>query len=83
MPKPLSLDIRRRFQSLLADGVSGREAARRLMISAASASRRGQNLRPTHQRNREYRRPLHPRRMLELSRRGWIRSNINSKCFKE
>lgn len=44
MPKPLSLDIHRRFQSLLADGVSGREAARRLMISAASASRLGRRI---------------------------------------
>ena len=39
MPKPLSLDIRRRFQRVIEDGLSGREAARRLVIRAASASR--------------------------------------------
>lgn len=39
MPRPLSADIRERFRRLFEDGLSGREAARRLMISAASASR--------------------------------------------
>lgn len=39
MPAPLSLDLRRRFQRLIEDGLSGREAARRLMISAASGAR--------------------------------------------
>lgn len=52
MPKPLSLDIRRRFQRCLEDGLSGRESARRLLISAATASRlarkiaRGSSLKP-------------------------------------
>lgn len=52
MPKPLSADIRDRFRRLFEDGVSGREAARRLMISAASSSRlagrlkRGASLQP-------------------------------------
>ena len=32
MPAPLSLDIRRRFQRCIEDGLFGREAARRLMI---------------------------------------------------
>ena len=44
MPKPLSLDIRRRFQRCLEDGLSGREAARRLLISAATASRLGRKI---------------------------------------
>lgn len=39
MPAPLSLDLRRRFQRYLEDGLSGREAARRLMISAATGAR--------------------------------------------
>ncbi len=39
MPAPLSLDLRHRFQRLLEEGLSGREAARRLMISAASGAR--------------------------------------------
>lgn len=41
MPKALSLDLRHRFQRCLEDGLSGREAARRLLISAATASRLG------------------------------------------
>lgn len=44
MPAPLSLDIRRRFQRLIGEGLSGREAARRLLISAASASRLGRKI---------------------------------------
>lgn len=44
MPKPLSLDIRRRFQRYIEDGLSGREAARRLLISAATASRLGRKI---------------------------------------
>ena len=39
MPAPLSLDIRRRFQRCIEDGLSGREAARRLMISPATGAR--------------------------------------------
>ena len=39
MPQALSPDLRRRFQSYLSEGLSGREAARRLRISAATASR--------------------------------------------
>jgi len=54
MPKPLSLDIRRRFQRYIEYGLSGRAAARRLLISAATASRlarkirRGESLAPAH-----------------------------------
>jgi len=52
MANPLSADIRERFRRLFEDGLSGREAARRLMISAATASRlarrlkRGASLQP-------------------------------------
>lgn len=45
MPNPLSADIRSRFEVLFAQGFSGREIGRRLMISAASASRLSQKLR--------------------------------------
>jgi transposase len=44
MPQPLSVDLRRRFQAYLAEGLSGREAARRLRISAATASRLGRRI---------------------------------------
>ena len=44
MPNPLSVDIRTRFERLFAEGLSGREIGRRLMISAASASRLSQKL---------------------------------------
>ena len=44
MPKPLSLDIRQRFQRYISDGLSGRAAARLLLISAATASRLGQKI---------------------------------------
>lgn len=44
MPMPLSLDIRRRFHRCIEDGLSGREAARRLMISPATASRLGRKI---------------------------------------
>lgn len=44
MPQPLSLDIRRRFQRCIEGGLSGREAARRLLISAATASRLGRKI---------------------------------------
>ena len=39
MPAPLSLDLRRRFQRYIEDGLSGRESARRLMISPATGAR--------------------------------------------
>ncbi|WP_282130170.1 hypothetical protein [Roseobacter litoralis] len=45
MPNPLSTDIRTRFERLFAEDLSGREIGRRLMISAASASRLSQKLR--------------------------------------
>jgi transposase len=45
MPKPLSDDIRSRFRRLFDEGLSGREIGRRLMISAASASRLAQKIR--------------------------------------
>jgi transposase len=44
MPNPLSADIRTRFEALFAKGLTGREIGRRLMISAASASRLSQKL---------------------------------------
>lgn len=45
MPNPLSADIRTRFRILFEQGLSGREIGRRLLISAASASRLSQKLR--------------------------------------
>lgn len=45
MPNPLSADIRIRFRRLYDEGLSGREIGRRLMISAASASRLAQKIR--------------------------------------
>lgn len=45
MPAPLSLDLRRRFQRHIEDGLSGREAARRLMISAATGARLARRVR--------------------------------------
>lgn len=45
MPKPLSADTRDRFRKLFEGGLSGRKAARRLLISAATASRRARRLR--------------------------------------
>ena len=44
MPNPLSADIRARFEVLFSQGLTGREIGRRLMISAASASRLSQKL---------------------------------------
>lgn len=44
MPNPLSADIRARFEVLFAQGLTGREIGRRLMISSASASRLSQRL---------------------------------------
>lgn len=45
MPNPLSADIRHRFRQLFDKGLSGREIGRRLLISAASASRLAQKIR--------------------------------------
>ena len=45
MPAPLSLDIRCRFQRCIEDGLSGREAARRLMISPATGARLAKRVR--------------------------------------
>jgi transposase len=45
MPAPLSLDIRLRFQRCIEDGLSGRAAARRLMISPASGARLAKRIR--------------------------------------
>jgi len=45
MPAPLSLDIRRRFQRLIEEGLSGRAAARRLLVSAATGVRLAAKLR--------------------------------------
>ncbi len=39
MPTPISLDIRRRFAVLIDQGLSARQAARHLMISAATGVR--------------------------------------------
>ena len=44
MPNPLSDDVRARFEMPVAEGFTGREIGRRLMISAASASRLSQKL---------------------------------------
>jgi len=44
MLNALSADIRLRFETLYREGLSGREAGRRLMISAASASRLAQRI---------------------------------------
>ena len=44
MPNPLSIDIRRKFQRYIEEGLSDREAARRLLISAATASRLGRKI---------------------------------------
>ena len=45
MPAPLSLDLRDRFQLYILEGLSGREAARRLRISAATGCRLAQKVR--------------------------------------
>lgn len=45
MPAPLSLGIRRRFQRCIENGLSGREAARRLMISPATGARLAKQVR--------------------------------------
>ncbi|WP_310619957.1 hypothetical protein [Flexibacterium corallicola] len=45
MPAPLSRDIRVRFRRLIKADLSGREAARQLMISSAAASRLARKVR--------------------------------------
>ncbi len=66
MPNPLSADIRSRFRQLFDEGLSGREIGRRLMISAASASRLAQKIRqgvsldPVPNRRKTGRRRLAP-----------------------
>lgn len=45
MPAPLSLDLRHRFQLCIEEGLSGREAARRLRISAATGARLARKVR--------------------------------------
>ena len=44
MPNALSADVRSRFRKLYDEGLTGREIGRRLMISAASASRFAQKI---------------------------------------
>lgn len=45
MPAPLSKDLRSRFARLIRDGLSGRAAARRLQVSAATGGRWAQKIR--------------------------------------
>lgn len=45
MPNALSADVRSRFCRLYSEGLRGREIGRRLLISAASASRLAQKIR--------------------------------------
>lgn len=45
MPAPLSQDLRRRFRRYVEDGLSAREAARRLLISAATGVRLARRVR--------------------------------------
>ncbi len=45
MSAPLSIDLRDRFRKLIEAGMRGREAARRLLISPATASRPGRKVR--------------------------------------
>ena len=45
MPAPLSMDVRRRFARLVGDGMSGRAAADRLMISASAGVRLARKVR--------------------------------------
>ena len=66
MPNALSADVRSRFRKLYDDGLTGREIGRRLMISAASASRftqkikRGVSLDPLPNRRKTGRGKLAP-----------------------
>lgn len=45
MPAPLSMDVRRRVARLVKDGMSGRAAAERLMISASAGVRLARKVR--------------------------------------
>ena len=45
MSAPLSLDLRDRFRKLIEAGMSGREAARQLLVSPATASRLARKIR--------------------------------------
>ncbi len=45
MPVPLSMDLRERFARLVKGGVSGREAAHRLQLSAATGTRWARDVR--------------------------------------
>lgn len=45
MPAPLSMDVRRRFARLIEEGMSGRGAAARLMISPATGTRLARKVR--------------------------------------
>lgn len=76
MGKSLSLDIRERIVSLVDEGLSCREAARRLRISAASAVR-------IMQRNRQTGGVLaapqgRPRRCKLDRVSGWLKSRIEA-----
>jgi len=81
MAKPLSMDLRERVLATIAGGVSGRQAAERFGVSAASVSRwRMRELakgRRTHRQwslgcYRSHRRHLHPRGIYKLLRRRRI-----------
>lgn len=45
MPTPLPKELRARFARLIGEGPAGREAARRLQISAATSGRWGRQIR--------------------------------------
>lgn len=47
MPAPLPKELRDRFARLIEDGLSGREASRRLQVSAATGARWAQQIRKT------------------------------------
>ena len=45
MPAPLSSDLRQRFEALVLSGLTGAEAARRLMVSPATGARLARKVR--------------------------------------
>ncbi len=47
MPAPLPKELRARFARLVGDGLSGREASRRLQVSAATGARWARQIRRT------------------------------------
>jgi len=47
MPAPLPKELRDRFARLIKEGLSGREASRRLQVSAATGGRWGRQIRST------------------------------------